>query len=575
MVVSDVSQLVRNTARFHEVVSILAKYGFADWLHGANAQWAEALLKDSEVGQLRELSREARVREAITELGTTFIKLGQVLSTRPDLVGMDLANELAELRTSTPADPPETAKATVKEELGASTDELYAEFEEHALASASIGQVHRARLPDGKQVVVKIQHPGIEDRVRNDLEILERLAELAEKYSSELRQYRPVETAADFSRTLLKELDFQSELRNLHRFRRNFKDDPNVYFPAPYDQLSSRRVLTMDLLEGVNMSDGAALRSAELDLEDLARRGANLFVEMIFRDAFYHADPHPGNLMALPGGRAVDGDDGSRLELSDDAGAPAAVIGVLDCGMVGRLDEPLREDIERALLSVVRGDSETVIEIIMRRGQTPDDLNVDELRLDTEDFLDQYTQQSIDQFDMSGCLTGIVEIVRRHKIVLPAKIAMLLKVLIMLEGTAQQLSPKFNLAELIEPYGRKSFQEKYSPQRLLKKLESRYRDWDNLLEILPRDVADILHRMKKGSFDVHLNHRRLETTVNRLVLGILTAALFMGSTALLSANVRPLAWGVSVPGALGCTLAVWLGATLIRAIRRTGDIQQE
>jgi ubiquinone biosynthesis protein len=577
--VPDLSQLVRNTARFHEVVSVLAKYGFADWLRDAKVEWARALLKDSKVRQLGELSREARVRQAITELGTTFIKLGQVLSTRPDLVGTELANELAELRTGTPPDPPETVKATIEEELGATVDELYGEFDEHALASASIGQVHKAKLRDGRQVVVKVQHPGIEDRIRNDLEILERLAELAEKYSAQLRQYRPVETAIDFGRTLLRELDFRSEQRNLERFSRNFKDDPGIRIPEPYPELSSRRVLTMDMLAGINMSDAAALRAADLDLESLARRGANLFVEMIFRDAFYHADPHPGNLMVLvdhrPVGRPENEGDGSPHERSVDSERPAEMVGVLDCGMVGRLDEPLREDIERALLAVVRGDSETVVEIIMRRGQTPDDLNPDDLRLDVEDFLDEYTQQSLDQFDLSGCLNGIVDIIRRHMIVLPAKIAMLLKVLIMLEGTAQQLSPKFNLAELIEPYATKSFQDKFSPQRLYKKLESRYRDWDNLIEILPRDAADILHRMKKGSFDVHLNHRRLDTTINRLVLGILTAALFMGSTSLLSQSVPPLAWGVSIPGAAGCAMAVWLGYSLIRAIKRMGDIQEK
>jgi ubiquinone biosynthesis protein len=288
---------------------------------------------------------------------------------------------------------------------------------------------------------------------------------------------------------------------------------------------------------------------------------------MIFRDAFYHADPHPGNLMVLAGQQASG--------LTERADGPPAVIGVLDCGMVGRLDEPLREDIERAVVAVVQGDSETVVEIIMRRGQTPDDLKPDDLRLDVEDFLEVYTQQSIDDFDLSGCLNGIVDIIRRHEIVLPAKIAMLLKVLIMLEGTAQQLSPKFNLAELIEPYARKSFREQYSPQRLFKKLQSRYQDWDKLIEMLPRDAADILHRMKKGSFDVHLNHRRLDTTINRLVLGILSAALFMGSASMLSQGVPPLAWGVSVPGAAGCGVAVWLGYRLIRAIKRMGDIQQE
>ncbi|MGI9428964.1 MAG: ABC1 kinase family protein [Bythopirellula sp.] len=579
MAVSDLPQLVRNAARFREVVAILAKYGFAGWLQATNAEWARNLVKDGQLRELGELSREARVREAITELGTTFIKLGQVLSTRPDLVGIEMADELAELRTGTPPDPPDTVKAIVQAELGAPTEELYREFDEDALASASIGQVHQARLQDGTAVVVKVQHPGIETRVRNDLEIIARLAELAEKYSPELSQYRPVDTAADFSRTLTRELDFRGELRNLERFRRNFRNDQGVRFPKPYGELSTQRVLTMDLLEGINLSDSSKLQATPLDLEDVARSGANLFIEMIFRDAYYHADPHPGNLMVLVDQQTRREQEGlgnqSPPNSSDEHPAPGPTIGVLDCGMVGQLDEPLREDIEQALLAVGQGDSSTVVDIIMRLGATPDDLNPDNLRLDVEDFLGEYAHQTLDGFDLSGCLSGIIDIIRRHQIVLPAKIGMLLKVLIMLEGTAQQLSPTFNLAELIEPYGKKSLRDRFSPQKLFQRAASRYRDWDNLLEILPRDAADILHRMKKGSFDVHLNHRRLESTVNRLVLGILTAALFMGSTSLWSQQVPPLAWGVSVPGVAGSLLAVWLGATLVRAIKRTGDIQQK
>ena len=559
----EVTRLVRNTARLREVVAILAKYGLADWLDGTSPEWARSFFEETRTDELRALSREERIRRAITELGTTFIKLGQVLSTRPDLVGMQLADELAELRTGTPADEADVVKQIIADELDGAVDELYQDFDGQALASASIGQVHRATLKDGTQVVVKVQHPGIEERIRNDLEILARLAELAEKYAAELRQYRPSATVADFSRTLMRELDFRSELRNLERFRRNFAENPQVQFPKPYSDLSSQRVLTMDMLAGINMSDGAALREADLDLEQLAKDGANLFVEMIFRDAFYHADPHPGNLMVVV--------EPAPNEPSATAPqAPQTRIAVLDCGMVGRLDEGLREDIEAALLSIVHGETETIVNIIMRRGDTPDDLNIDELRFDVEDFLSEYTMQSIDEFDLSGCLNGIVDIIRRHKIVLPTPIAMLLKVLIMLEGTAQQLSPRFNLAELIEPYGRQSIQEKFSPQRLWKRMGARYRDWDQLVEILPRDLADILHRLRKGSFDVQLSHRGLETTVNRLVTGILTAALFLGSTLLLSQRVPPTAWGLSIPGALGSAVAIWLGYRLMRQVKKSG-----
>ena len=557
MTVSDIAQLVRNANRFREVVNILIKYGLADWLHHTNIEWMRSLLtRSSGIQNLGELSREARIRKALTELGTTWIKMGQILSTRPDLVGPELADELAELRTSTPPDPPDAVNAIVQEELGAAPGELFAEFDEVPFASASIGQVHRAKLRDGTSVVVKVQHPGIEERIRNDLEILGALCELAEAHSDPLKQYRPVETAADFQRTLLKELDFRGEQRNMERFRRNFSDETEVRFPKPYPEFSSSRVLTMDFLEGINLSDGDALAKAQLDRDDLARRGAELFIQMIFRDAFYHADPHPGNLMVLR-------DD------QDPTTQAHTVIGVLDCGMVGRLDEPLREDIESVLLAIVQADAGRIVDVIIRQGNTPDDLEVPDLHLDVEDFLDEYAHQSLNDFDLSGCLNGIIEIIRRHGIVLPAKIAMLLKVLIMLEGTAQQLSPRFSLAELIQPYGEKSVRDKFSPQRMFRKVASRYRDWDNLLEILPRDAGDILHRFKKGSFDVHLNHRRLETIVNRLVIGILSAALFVGSSLVLSRKVAPLFYGTSVPGIAGCLAALWLGARVVLAIRRS------
>ncbi len=565
MEIPDISQLVRNTGRFREVVLIMAKYGLAEWLDATNASWVRALLKESQFVDLEHLSREARIREATTELGTTFIKLGQMLSTRPDLIGPELADELVKLQSGTPPDSPEQVRVTVEEELGKPVEELFENFDEQALASASIGQVHVAQLSDGTDVVVKVQHPGIEDRIRNDLEIIARLSELAEKYSPALRQYRPVETAAEFSQTLMRELDFRTEQRNLERFRRNFRDDSTARFPAPYSEFSTQRVLTMDRLQGISLSRREKLTAAEMDMEALARQGAEIFVKMIFRDAFYHADPHPGNLMATNPEPSADG----RTQSGD------AVIGILDCGMVGRLDEPLREDIERAIIAVVKGDSTTVVDVIMRRGSTPDDLDPDQLRLDVEDFLDIYVNQSLDEFDLSGCLNGIVTIIRRHGIVLPARVGMLLKVLVMLEGTAKQLSPRFSLAELIQPYAEKSFRDKFSPKRLLKRMESRYQDWDRLLEILPRDVSDILHRLKKGSFDVHLNHRRLETTINRLVLCILAAALFLGSSLMLSQNVRPLLWDVSVPGAVGSAAAVWLGYRVIRAIKRMGDIQQK
>lgn len=378
MEVSDLPRMVRNAARFHEVVSVAAKYGIAPWLSNIKADWIQRHLRSNDGQQISELTEPQRVRMALTELGTTFIKLGQILSTRPDLIGPEMAMELTKLQADTPPDDPDQVIATIDSELGQHPDELFREFDPQAFASASIGQVHHAVLHDGVSVVVKVQHAGIEEKVANDLEILMYIAELAETHSKELAQYRPVATAAEFRRTLIEELDFTREQRNLIRFLQNFKAEPGVRFPAPHPERCSRRVLTMDALQGISLSKSGLLADSGFDLSDIARRGANMFLEMVFRDGFYHADPHPGNLMILQD----------------------AVIGVLDCGMVGRVDEALREQIEDLLMAAIDQDSDRLVEALVEIGEIPPDFDRTALRSDVVQFVDEYGTVSIDDFDL-------------------------------------------------------------------------------------------------------------------------------------------------------------------------------
>lgn len=435
--------------------------------------------------------------------------------------------------------------------MGKPPEQLFAEFDLEAMASASIGQVHRAKLYDGQAVVVKVQHDGIQKRVINDLEILVALAHLAEAQAPQLRSYQPVATAAEFRRTLLRELDFTRELRNLAQFTENFERDETVHVPVAYADSSSRRVLTMEMLDGVSVSDGSAMRDTGVDLKEFARRGANMFLDMIFRDGFYHADPHPGNLMLLEGG----------------------VVGVLDCGMAGRVDDELRQEIEDLLLAAVQRDSRELTDIIVRLGSVPPDFDRRALQTEIGDFLADFAGQALDNFDLSGALNGMTDIIRRYNIILPSSCSLLLKVLVMLEGTSRQLDPRFSLAELIEPYYTKAIQRRFSPKKMWHKAQRKVRDWDRLMNMLPRDLADILDRVKRGTFDVHPEHRRLETTVNRLVLGILAAALFVGSAQLWSRAAPPLVAGVSLFGALGYALAAFLGCRLLAAIKKSGDIR--
>ena len=550
MEVTDLPRIVRNTARFHEVVSVAMKFGIAPWLSGIRTEWVQRHLRTTDGQQISELPEPVRVRLALTELGTTFIKLGQILSTRADLIGPELAEELSKLQSSTPPDPVGEVNDLITDELGAAPDEIFREFDPVAFASASIGQVHRAVLRDGQAVVVKVQHSGIEERVRNDLEILIQLAELAEHYSKDIARYRPLATAREFARTLRDELDFTREQNNLTRFARNFRDDAMIMIPASHPQFSSRRVLTMDCLNGIELTDRKALQDSDVDLCDIAKRGANMFLQMVFRDGFYHADPHPGNLMVLPG----------------------SVIGLLDCGMVGRVDEELREQIEDLLMAAIDRDSKRLQECVVELGNVPTDFDRAMLQNDLVNFVDDYAGQSLDDFDLSGSLNGMIEIIRQHHILLPSKVSLLIKMLVMLEGTAHQLSPDFNIIELLEPYRAESIKRRLSPQRAWRKLQSTQRDWPRLAETFPSDVADIMNRIRRGNFNVNLEHRKLDSITNRLVLGILTAALFVGSASLWSNNVPPRLGDVSLPGSVGCGIAVYLGFTLVRAIRKSGNL---
>ncbi|EMI53950.1 ABC1 kinase family protein [Rhodopirellula sallentina] len=550
MAVSDLPKLVRNAGRFHEVVAVVLKYGLAPWLCNVKADWVQRQLRSNDGQQIAELPEAVRVRMALTELGTTFIKLGQILSTRADLVGPELAHELAELQSSTPPDSPEQVLELIESELGKLPEDLFRSFESHALASASIGQVHRAVLNDGTRVVVKVQHQDIEYRVQNDLEILIELAKLAETYSTDAAQFSPVATAQEFRETLLHELDFTREQQNLKRFAANFSSDEGVYFPAPHPDLCTKRVLTMDALEGISVSSRDQLDASGFDLTDIARRGADMFLKMVFRDGFYHADPHPGNLMVLQN----------------------AVIGVLDCGMVGRVDEDLREMIEDLLIAAINKDTDQLLDSVVQLGELPTDFDRSRLRSDLVEFIDDYGSLSIDQFDLSGALTGMTEIVRSHHILLPSRVSLLIKMLVMLEGTAQQLNPTFNIVELLEPYRLDAIKRRLSPQRMWRNLQRSHRDWSRLAESFPNDVSDVLNRIRRGSFDVHLEHRRLDSIVNRLVLGLLTSALFVGSTSLLSNKVKPLIYETSVAGIIGCAAAMYLGVRLVLAIKKSGNI---
>ena len=556
MKITSLPQVYRNANRWREILQVLSRYGLAGWLSRFDLPFTHSLFTDDRGKALTTLSHPERIRCALEELGPTFIKLGQMLSTRPDQIGLELAEELSKLQSNTQADETAAIREMLSAELGRPVAECFAQFDDKPFASASIGQVHRATLRDGTPVAVKIRHAGIVDQVEVDTDILVGLAELAARLP-ELANYRPQATAREFQRVIRRELDFAHEARRLEQFAGYFADDTRVRIPQVYNEFSTGRVLTTGWLEGRKVSDPAVGEVEGIDPQQLARNGATVFLEMIFDHGVYHADPHPGNLLVLPGN----------------------VLGLVDFGMVGQLGEPLREDLEDMLLAVVGNDPVALTAIITRVGATPSTLDEAALSADVADFVEHYGRQSLGGFDIAGALRELIEIVRRYEIVLPASLSMLLKLIVMLEGTAQRLSPDFSLLEVLEPMQRKMMLQRLSPTRQAKKIRRIYGEVEMLAEVLPRRVREILQQVQTGKFDVHLDHRGLEPSVNRLVLGMMTSALFLGSSLLLSRGVWPIRglWlleGVSTPGLAGLGLSGLLGLRVLWAISKSGALER-
>jgi ubiquinone biosynthesis protein len=539
------SQRRRNAQRFRQITAVAVRYGFAERLRKLPGKRMQQWLRGAAGQNIADLSSAVRIRLALSELGTTFIKFGQMLSTRPDLVGPEVARELTRLQSQTPPDPPGVAEATLQKELGSPPSTLFASFESRPFASASIAQVHRARLHSGENVVVKIQKDGIESRVEADLSMLADLAVLAERHIDDLKSYHPVAVVRQFTKMMRGELDFLRELRNMQQFRQNFAADATVHFPVPFPELCSRRVLTMERLEGVLVSQIKVLAGENAELNEFARRGANMYLEMIFRDAFYHADPHPGNLMVLPDG----------------------VVGVLDCGMVQRLDDHLREAIEDLLLAAVHGDAETVTEAVWDLSTVPPTSGRQRLQSDITDLVNEYKGQTIGGVDVAALVSSLTMVIYENHLFLPPGAMLLLRMLGELEGTAKQLNPSFGLFELIRPYAEDAARRRLAPARVWQHVQRGVRSWEHLLRALPSDLNDMLGSMRAGTLSVHLDHRRLDPVVNRLVLGLLTSSLLLGSSLLWSLHAEPIVGGVSLFGAIGYAAACFLGLGLLRNIK--------
>lgn len=558
MKITAIPQLYRNLRRWRQILAVLRRYGLADWLSQHQRMPFQQWFKDHRGTPLAEYTRVKRVRMALTDLGPTFIKLGQILAARPDLVGQELSEELKGLRADVRPDSIEQVRHTLAKELGDDYKSHFQMIDAVPLATASIGQVHRAVLADGRRVVIKVQRSGIEKTVAQDVEVLGGLAVLAERVDT-IAVWNPVDVIQQLAPIITRELDFSRERQSLEHFDQWIKGrKADVTIPVPVKELCTRRVLVMDELKGRSLAQ--CVEKSELDEETrktLSETIADIYLAMIFEAGLFHADPHTGNLFYL-----------------EDGG-----LGILDFGMTGRIDDTLRETIEDMLVAISTGDQNRLTKLIRRVGETPPTLDESSLSIDVSDFIATYGSQSLDRFDLTGALNALTDLLHEHSIKLPNQSALLLKMLISLEGTLSELGASFDSLKVIQSLAQKSMLRRLSPQRRFRQARRIYLEAESFLESAPDELVSLMQMVRRGETRVTLEHQRLSPSINRLVLGLMTSAVFLGSSLMLAQRVPPLFFvsflemePISLFGLIGVSGSMAVMLWLLRAITRSGHL---
>jgi ubiquinone biosynthesis protein len=559
--VSGFFSATRELSRLREISSVFVRHGLGDLVHRAGIatvlEHAGRVLKWSEVSEIAQLGPQQRARLAFEELGPTFVKLGQMLSTREDLLPPTWTTEFAQLNSHVAPVPFDALLPQVEQALGRSPFEVFSNLEREPYAAGSIAQIHRAKLPSGAPVILKIRRPGIEAKIDADLRILEHLAHLVEDQVPEVRRYRPVQVVAQVRVSLERELDLAAEARSTDRFAFNFADDVDILVPRVYWEWTSSTMNVQEHIEGIRGDDLAAIDNAGLDRKLLAARGVDAVLKMILVDGFFHADPHAGNVMYLPGNR----------------------IAMIDFGMVGRLSQVRRRQIVDLLAGLARHDEETMLEVMLDwRG---DDF-VDEraLAADLSELTFDYADVQLKDLKIGTLLRRVAAILRDHSIALPVDLTLLFKALISLEGLGRQYDPEFRLIERVQPFLQRAMRERYQPVEAARRAQETFSEFFGLVTSVPHDLARLVKDARHGRMRIdidlkrldHFSHR-LHGALNRATVGILTASLVVGSSIVMTVAKGPTLFGVPLLtyfGLLGCLIAFVTSLWIIVSIWRSG-----
>ncbi len=549
----------RHIHRYRQILTVLFKYGFDDLLNSLKVeQYLEIglqMISRKRREKIETLSRAERVRMALEELGPTFVKMGQILSTRPDLLPVEFIQEFAKLQDHVPPFAYTEVRRIIETEFGTALEDIFKDFDPVPLASASIGQVHQARLADGEEVVVKVQRPNIQQIFAVDLEILLHLATLLERHVEGWEIHRPTRVVEEFTHMLQKELDYTIEASHVERFAWQFASDPTIYIPLVYRNATTKRVLTMEYIEGIKASDIDRLEEAGLDRREIAQRGAKIIMHQIFVHGFFHADPHPGNIFILPNN----------------------VICFVDFGMMGRLDRQNREHFVDLVMSIVRRDETKATDALLRLTDWDEEPHRSALEREIAEFMDQYFYRPLKEVELGSLLHQLLELVSRHRLRFPPDLFLTLKALSTLENLGRLLDPDFDLIKQAAPFVWHVQMDRLHPKRLTKDMLDSGAELFHLLKEIPGEIREILKQVRQGKIKVEFEHRGLEPMLithdrisNRLAFAIVLASLVIGSALIVLSDIPPKWYEIPVIGLAGFLVAGVMGFWLLLSILRHG-----
>jgi len=557
--IGSVGRTYRHMQRYRQILTVLFKYGFGDLVDALKIEhYLEIglqLISRKRRGKIETLTRAARARMVLEELGPTFLKMGQILSTRPDLLPVEFMTELSKLQDQVPPIPFSEVEAVIIKDLQNPIEQVFASFDEEPLATASIGQVHRARTLDGKEVVVKIQRPRIHQTIEVDIEIMMHLTGLMEHHLEGWDIQRPTRVVKEFARTLEKELDYTLEAAHIERFSRQFEDESTVYVPQVYRETTTSQVLTMEHISGVKPSRIDRLDNEGFDRRIIARRGLDLIMKQIFIHGFFHADPHPGNIFILPDN----------------------IICYIDFGMMGRLDLETRERFANLIMSIVHRNEREATDALIKLTLPENEPDYPVLQKDVAEFMDQHCYRPLKDVELGALLLKILEVATKHHLSIPPDLFLMIKALSTVEGLGLLLDPDLDVVEQATPFMKRIQFDRLHPRRIAEDMSHSGTELFHLLKDIPGEIRAILKLARRGKIKIEFEHRGLEPLIaandrisNRLSFAIVLASLVIGSGLIVLSGIPPKWHEIPIIGLVGFLIAGFMGFWLLISIIKSG-----